>query len=590
MAFSPVNLTWNSVLQTICSSSSSSSGNKGERKCPVRLLDTVFLDESSTHAAPEWYFTTKVGMISKKKVNKSTFPSILDRFSKFALANSNNTQGYVGVTRSYANSSSSSSNSRKLWSTASLNSACSQGVDTSTVVGKGTYLQVYLQPHQNIDAVFVIEGSREGSSSSGGCVFRSFKRVYTASDDQDDGFVPDNIFMQMQSYLAEVIDFFEKNRGLRTQHVVAEFVVDDNEHVWLSCISKLSAITVDPTVSDELSSSTGLSRKMGSKHRMTVVDDGSGDKENQYVDRTFDSRITHDPHHLSIDVGMSFLPGSPSRSPTRAIPGRPLSAGSNGSKSLGSKGIEESSPIHTILTHSVFTPSPSFPSTLLPPSTYPPFLTYLSHSLPLLPPSLGGQGSPTQAWSANGSPLAFYAYNGIGSSPGSPLHTQFLVGKSPTKSPIKSPFKSPNKNPLLNLPLHVQGPGEGLSLPTNVLTQALASSSSSSCSSSSSSSSSSTVGLKVSKDVDRQGLGQGQGQLGQGQGQGSGQQLDVDVVASDVEKEFMKRQLNHTVTATDNNGKKHLSIAHTTQQLSQQHLSQQQLSHQQPQSQPQITA
>ena len=354
MASLPVNLTWNSVLQTICSSSpSSSSGNKGERKCPVRLLDTVFLDESSTNSAPEWYFTTKVGMISKKKANKSTFPSVIDRFSKFALANSNNTRGYVGVTRSYANSSSSgSSNSRKFWSTASLNSAFSQGVDASTVVGKGTYLQVYLQPHMNIDAVFVIEGSREGSSSSGGCVFRSFKRAYPASfmdentvsngsiptDEQDDAFVPDNIFMQMQSYLAEVIDFFEKNRGLRTQHVVAEFVVDDNEHVWLSCISKLSAITVDPTVNDELSSSIGLSRKTGSKNRMSVADDGSGDKENQYVDRSYDSRITHDHHNLSIDVGMSFLPGSPLRSPSRAVPGRPLSAGSNGSKSVGSKG------------------------------------------------------------------------------------------------------------------------------------------------------------------------------------------------------------------------------------------------------------
>ena len=339
MSFSPVNLTWNGVLQTICSSSSSSSGNKGERKCPVRLLDTVFFDESNAHAVPEWYFTTKVGMISKKKANKSTFPSVIDRFSKFALANSNNTRGYVGVTRSYTNSSSSSSssNSRKFWSTANLTGACSQGIDTSTVVGKGTYLQVYLQPHQNIDAVYVIEGSREGNSSSGGCVFRSFKRVYP--DDQDDSFVPDNIFMQMQSYLAEVVDFFEKNRGLRTQHVVAEFVVDDNEHVWLSCISKLSAITIDPTVGDELSSSTGLPRKTGSKNRMSIVDDGSGDKENQFNDRTSGSRINHESHHLSIDVGR----GSPLRSPTRAIPGRPLSAGSNGSLSVGSKGIEESS-------------------------------------------------------------------------------------------------------------------------------------------------------------------------------------------------------------------------------------------------------
>ena len=72
-----------------------------------------------------------------------------------------------------------------------------------------------------------------------------------------------------------------------------------------------------------------------------------------------------------------------------------------------------------------------------------------------------------------------------------------------------------------------------------------------------------------------------------GSGSGSGKELGMSVVASDVEREFMKRQLNHTVTATDNNGTKQQSLANATLQLSQQHLSQQQLSRQQQQQQQQ---
>ena len=188
-----------------------------------------------------------------------------------------------------------------------------------------------------------------------------------------------------------------------------------------------------------------------------------------------------------------------------------------------------------------------------------------------------------QAWSTKGSPMAFLSYNGIGSNHGSPLHAHLLASSRGhgSPSPTKGSFKSPTKSPLMERLLNGQGLGKGITSPTNILANAFTPSSSSSALL--------MTGPEVSNDVDEQGQKQGQ-ERSQGQGarqgsvlgstQGPGQQIEVNVIASDVEKEFMKRQLHHTVTASDNNGNKHLSLAHATQQLSQQQLSQQQLSQQ----------
>ncbi len=91
---------WASLLSSLCHSANSKSG-----KISIRLLDSIFFnefnDESSTKTLFKWYFTTKSGYISHKKhleaLDANCVNDIVDRFSRFALANPNNNEQIVGV-------------------------------------------------------------------------------------------------------------------------------------------------------------------------------------------------------------------------------------------------------------------------------------------------------------------------------------------------------------------------------------------------------------------------------------------------------------------------------------------------------------
>ena len=83
------NLNWKQLLSLLCS--------QKNKKCPLRLLDSIFLDSSSNNSHVNWYFTTKSGTLSRKKGENSNITAIPDRFGRFALANPSNTDGYVGV-------------------------------------------------------------------------------------------------------------------------------------------------------------------------------------------------------------------------------------------------------------------------------------------------------------------------------------------------------------------------------------------------------------------------------------------------------------------------------------------------------------
>lgn len=87
---------WKEILSSLCSSSSDK-----QKKCFIRVLDTIFFEankEKSPAASLLWYFTTKSGSVAKKKEENSyDVNSIPDRFSRFALANPNNKENIIGT-------------------------------------------------------------------------------------------------------------------------------------------------------------------------------------------------------------------------------------------------------------------------------------------------------------------------------------------------------------------------------------------------------------------------------------------------------------------------------------------------------------
>ena len=240
-----VNLSWGSVLSAICANQTKSPSTKAQ-KCTVRVLDTVFVDDEAS--SPEWYFTTKSGIISRKKMDNSSFTNIIDRFARFALANPNNDKQFVGVTHSRTGQ-------RTFWTADDLTTTIEAGLQRA-VSGHGNYLQVYLRPHRGHDVCYVIDGKR--SKADGSYEFTSSKKTFTTDGgSMVDATVSESIIGQMKTYTIEIVEFFTKHRLLEARHIVAEFIVDDNEHVWLSSMSKLEVVSLKALSSNSLLSAVG---------------------------------------------------------------------------------------------------------------------------------------------------------------------------------------------------------------------------------------------------------------------------------------------------------------------------------------------
>eukprot|EP00613_Pedinella_sp_CCMP2098_P036728 CAMPEP_0171811734 /NCGR_PEP_ID=MMETSP0991-20121206/78287_1 /TAXON_ID=483369 /ORGANISM="non described non described, Strain CCMP2098" /LENGTH=222 /DNA_ID=CAMNT_0012425163 /DNA_START=15 /DNA_END=681 /DNA_ORIENTATION=+ len=112
-------------------------------KCEVRLLDTVFLDESSGKVeGGDWLFTSKHGTVTLKKQEQVTVQKVVDRFGRFAMMNPLNTDQFVARLLPSEQNAESSSGDGRLLNLAELEGflASSNGSE------KGVALQVFLRP------------------------------------------------------------------------------------------------------------------------------------------------------------------------------------------------------------------------------------------------------------------------------------------------------------------------------------------------------------------------------------------------------------------------------------------------------------
>ena len=218
-------LPWRDLLGLVVSTKS--------RKCPLRLLDTIFLDEA---LAPAWYFTTKAGVVSRKKGDNSHISNVADRFRRFALANPSNTEGYVGVLVDGA-----SGRRRELSDEALRTLLDGQEPDALKLLtrpGSQHYLQVYLRPKQGVARFLSV---RYAPVESEPVTFseRSMRDGSTSSSDDSD-FTRG----QVQGFSGEVIDYLRDAANLTVEGMTMDFVIDDNEHAWLSGVSSLGVSSI----------------------------------------------------------------------------------------------------------------------------------------------------------------------------------------------------------------------------------------------------------------------------------------------------------------------------------------------------------
>ena len=235
-----VKLSWRSLMSLL--SSNATKGQTKTQKCKIRVLDTVFF--SSESPTPEWYFTSKSGGILRKKEDKCSTDGIVKRFSDFALANHNNVHSYVGVMYHR-------NGQRNFFTAEELSNSLVSGQHRNAS-DAGSFMQVYLQPSEGLDTIYVLETTRSklGGSSSGqgareGYIHNMGKKTFSSASAIPviDHMVPDAIQEQMTTYIEAVTEYFSQQRGSQVENMTAEFIVDDNQHVWLSHLSQCTTST-----------------------------------------------------------------------------------------------------------------------------------------------------------------------------------------------------------------------------------------------------------------------------------------------------------------------------------------------------------
>lgn len=216
-----VEYSWSKLLSILCPSLTNKS-----QKCNIRLLDTIYLEEDDLDV--RWSFTSKSGFISKKKKETITQENIVDRFKRFSLANPQNIEKIVGVLISHDGRRSFLKEIELIDFTSSGRFGLSNDSHSC--------LQVYLRPYGGNEARLGIQAQFNTNGSISISQFqisaKGARQTFHSSDFNDFS----SISTQLLESTKEIISFLKSSKGLVTQEMRIEFILDDNEHIWLSSI------------------------------------------------------------------------------------------------------------------------------------------------------------------------------------------------------------------------------------------------------------------------------------------------------------------------------------------------------------------
>jgi hypothetical protein len=109
----------------------------------------------------------------------------------------------------------------------------------------GKFLQVFLRPSRGDDCIYICDVRRKGGSSGGENLSFSVTKKSFNPTEVDSISSSKGTNDQMEDAVTSLIGFLAEHRGLFTERLLAEFIVDDNEHVWLSNISELLVRSTD---------------------------------------------------------------------------------------------------------------------------------------------------------------------------------------------------------------------------------------------------------------------------------------------------------------------------------------------------------
>ena len=273
-------VSWPSLLQQLVTSSK-------QKKCSVRSLDTIIFRQNDNEEL-KWYFTTKNGSIALKKTADLSpvdlMTSIKERFTRFALSNPQNTSKTVAV----------------LFSNGVLNSmnieTLSKFLETEFYNQDKNFLQVFLHPFKGENSYYrcnVLRSLEDNYSFELNKVLRNTGSETLISLNET------ILFPQIKQFSEEIIRFLKENSNAILLKASINFIVDDNNHAWLSEISnaivQVDDNTSDPGVQNEIAN---LSPTINDDTKNNIyLQDSNQNKDNEIKSVPFNERKENNDKH-----------------------------------------------------------------------------------------------------------------------------------------------------------------------------------------------------------------------------------------------------------------------------------------------------
>lgn len=193
-----------------------------DKRCQISLVDTVlFHDEKGSEGGPRptrWLFTAKNGTIARKKDENLKLKAIRERFIRIALGNPRNQARHVAWVFS-------KNGSRKLLDRDDFErclSTISSG-NFRTITG----LQCYVVPKGGeqgfIRASFELD-PRKGHDKC------HVARVLDQGEAEE---ISTRLKGEVEGLVRRIVKYIDKNSHVQTLKLSADFVIDDQHHIWL---------------------------------------------------------------------------------------------------------------------------------------------------------------------------------------------------------------------------------------------------------------------------------------------------------------------------------------------------------------------
>ncbi|GMH51794.1 hypothetical protein TL16_g01087 [Triparma laevis f. inornata] len=234
-------------------------GSNVSRRCPIKVLDTAFLELKGGDVRDEvkvvgWVYTSKKGEITKKKKEHLSLTKVYERFTRFALANPENasTNKYVAVVHPRG------LGRRRIMEHSSLQSSAEGNeMEGSPMLVDCSALQCYLRPQDGVDHLY--RSTFDGENVTV-CVVRDVVRDGVGVEEGIKiTMMNEDLVEELKRNAIKLKTHIEaamaggKKGPQRVMSLTADFVLDDNRQLWLCCVDNVSVMPTSSTSSsDEL--------------------------------------------------------------------------------------------------------------------------------------------------------------------------------------------------------------------------------------------------------------------------------------------------------------------------------------------------